>query len=232
MKIAILDDEPPLASYVQNIISSAGHTCEVFHSGKRLINILHRETFDLLVLDWNVPDLSGISILSWMREHLDRHPPVLLLTSRTAESDIVDGLRMGADDYVLKPVQAPILLARMEAVLRRAYPTPPVGSVERFDDYVFDVRQEKIIRDGVEIPVTSKEFLLALMLFRNRHRALSRSYIFEAIWGRNPDLPTRTLDAHISKIRSKLNLRPENGYKLVPVYAYGYRLEQLSRTPE
>ncbi|WP_157221175.1 response regulator transcription factor [Flavisphingomonas formosensis] len=229
MRIAILDDEPTLASHVEKIITAAGHVCQVFHSGRRLVNVLHHETFDLLLLDWNVPDLSGIAVLRWMREHLEGHPPVLLLTSRTSEEDIVEGLRMGADDYVLKPVQAAVLLARIEAVLRRAYPSPRVGSIERFDDYLFDTGEESIEWAGRRIAMTSKEFLLALLLFRNQHRALSRAYIFEALWGRNPDLPTRTLDAHISKVRSKLNLRPDNGYKLVPVYAYGYRLEKLLR---
>jgi len=230
MKIGILDDDAALASHVETILGSAGHICQLFHSGRRLVNVLHHETFDLLVLDWNVPDLTGIAVLGWMREHLDTPPPVLLLTSRTAEEDIVEGLRIGADDYVVKPVQPAVLLARVEAILRRAYPSPRTGSIEEYGDYRFDTLEERIERAGVPIPVTAKEFQLALMLFRNQHRALSRTYIFEAIWGRNPDLPTRTLDAHMSKVRSKLNLRPENGYKLVPVYAYGYRLEKLLRT--
>ncbi len=83
-------------------------------------------------------------------------------------------------------------------------------------------------RDGEPVALTAKEFGLALLLFRNVHRALSRGHILEAIWGRNPDLPTRTLDMHISRIRSKLELRPQNGYRLAPVYSYGYRLERLT----
>lgn len=229
MKIGILDDEPVLAAHVENILTAAGHNCQVFHSGRRLINVLHHETFDLLLLDWNVPDVSGIAVIDWLRENLEKAPAVLLLTNRSAEEDVVQGLRMGADDYILKPVNGPVLLARVEAVLRRAYPLPPVTTIEQYGDYLFDTAAGSLTRDGVAIPMTAKEFLLALMLFRNEHRALSRSYIFEAIWGRNPDLPTRTLDAHVSKVRTKLNLRPENGYKLVTIYAYGYRLERLER---
>jgi DNA-binding response OmpR family regulator len=229
MKIGILDDEPVLAGHVETILTAAGHSCEVFHSGRRLLNILHHETFDLLLLDWNVPDVSGMAVIAWLRENLEKAPAVLLLTSRSAEEDVVQALRMGADDYILKPVNAPVLLARVEAVLRRAYPTPPPVSVEQYGEFAFDTATHSVTHAGERIAMTSKEFLLALMLFRNEHRALSRSYIFEAIWGRNPDLPTRTLDAHVSKVRTKLNLRPENGYKLVTIYAYGYRLERLVR---
>lgn len=229
MKIAILDDEPFLAAWVEKLVSSAGHDCQVFHSGQRLVNVLHHETFDLLILDWNVPDFSGLAILKWMREQLDWHPPVLLLTSRSSDEDIVEGLGTGADDFVVKPVEEPVLLARIEAVLRRAYPTRRGGGVEVFGDYTFDLDHESVKLHGEPVVVTPKEFLLALMLFRNQHRPLSRAYILESLWGRRPDLPTRTLDAHISKIRSKLNLRPENGFKLVPVYAYGYRLESVLR---
>ena len=116
MKIGILDDEPVLASHVENILTAAGHSCQVFQSGRRLINVLHHETFDLLLLDWNVPDVSGISVIAWLRENLEKAPAVLLLTSRSAEEDVVQALRMGADDYILKPVSAPVLLARVEAL--------------------------------------------------------------------------------------------------------------------
>jgi len=227
MKIGILDDDEVLATHVENIMISSGHVCHTFRSGRRLLSALHHETFDLLILDWNVPDFPGIAILRWLRDHLEKHPPVLLLTSRSSEEDIVEGLRGGADDYVLKPVQAAVLAARVDAVLRRAYPQPQMQGIENFGKYVFNVTEGVVLQEGAPVNLTAKEFLLALLLFRNTHRALSRTYILETIWGRNPELPTRTLDQHVSRIRSKLNLHPENGYKLIPIYAYGYRLEKL-----
>jgi DNA-binding response OmpR family regulator len=148
-----------------------------------------------------------------------------MLSSRSAEEDIVAGLSAGADDYVVKPVAPAVLLARVNALARRAYPPPPPDGIETFGDYLFDMRNETVELVGQQIMLTAKEFALALLLFRNIHRPLSRAYIFEALWGGNPDLSTRTLDAHISNVRTKLNLRPGNGYKLVPIYAYGYRLE-------
>ena len=225
--IAILEDDLALAGFVEKALTEAGHKCELFADGQRLSRALHRETYDLLILDWNVPGVSGYEILEWMKANLDAPPPSLMLTSRSAEEDIVAGLSAGADDYVIKPVTPAVLKARVEALVRRAYPTPVPG-IEAYGHYLFDTRAETAELSGQPVSLTAKEFALALLLFRNLHRALSRAYIFESLWGRNPDLPTRTLDAHVSNVRTKLNLRPDNGFKLVPIYAYGYRLEALT----
>jgi DNA-binding response OmpR family regulator len=228
MRIAALDDDPALLESIERVLTEAGHSCQTFALAKTLIAALRRETFDLLVVDWNLPDMSGVETIAWARENLETPPPTLLLTSRSAEEDVVEGLNAGADDYVVKPAPAPVLLARVNALLRRAYPGKPAERVEAFGDYGFDTQAEAVTLAGQAGPsMTSKEFALALLLFRNTHRALSRAHILEAVWGRNPDLPTRTLDMHISRIRSKLNLRPENGFRLAPVYSYGYRLERL-----
>ena len=228
MRIAALDDDPALLEAIERVLTEAGHSCQTFSLAKTLIAALRRETFDLLVVDWNLPDMSGVETIAWARENLETPPPTLLLTSRSAEEDVVEGLTAGADEYVVKPAPAPVLLARVNALLRRAYPGKPAERVEAFGDYGFDTQAEAVTLAGEPGPaMTSKEFALALLLFRNTHRALSRAHILEAVWGRNPDLPTRTLDMHISRIRSKLNLRPENGFRLAPVYSYGYRLERL-----
>ncbi|HET6523566.1 response regulator transcription factor [Sphingopyxis sp.] len=226
MRIAILEDDLAQAGYVKKFLLEAGHGCDHFADGQDLIRALRRETFDLLVLDWNVPGASGLDVLQWMKINLETPPAALMLTSRSTEEDIVEGLLAGADDYVVKPVSAPVLLARVDAIARRAHPHS-VSGTETFGRYRFDTRGEQLEIDGEPVNLTAKEFALALLLFRNTHRALSRAYIFESLWGRSPDLPTRTLDVHISNVRTKLNLRPSNGYKLVPVYAYGYRLEAL-----
>ncbi|WP_129794524.1 response regulator transcription factor [Sphingosinicella sp. CPCC 101087] len=227
MRIGILEDDPALADQLQKLLSTAGHSSFVFHSGQKLIGFLSRETVDILLLDWNVPDVSGLDVIRWSRQHVTRHPPIVVLTSRTAEEDIVAALKAGADDYVIKPVQPAVLLARIEALCRRVYPEPPSTGPEKFGEYAFDTRTETATVRDSPIQLTAKEFALALMLFRNLNRTLSRSYIFEALWGSNPDLQTRTLDAHISKVRTKLGLRASNGFRLVPVYAYGYRLEAI-----
>jgi DNA-binding response OmpR family regulator len=228
MRIAALDDDEAQVEAVDRVMKAAGHGCTVFTSPKALIAALRRESFDLLVVDWNMPEMSGLETIAWVRENLESAPPVLLLTSRSEEADVVEGLNAGADDYVVKPVQPTVLLARVNALLRRAYPAKAAEGLETFGDYGFNVPAETVTVGGEAVALTSKEFGLALLMFRNTHRALSRAHILEAVWGRNPDLATRTLDMHISRIRTKLNLRPENGFRLAPVYSYGYRLERLT----
>jgi DNA-binding response OmpR family regulator len=227
VRIAILEDDVALAGLVEMALVDAGNACEVFGDGQMLVRALHRATYDVLILDWNVPGLSGLDVISWMRANLDVVPPSLMLTSRSAEEDIVAGLTAGADDYVIKPVAPTVLKARVNALARRAYPAALPG-YEHYGCYRFDTRAETVELSGEPVALTAKEFALALLLFRNMHRALARAYIFEAVWGRNPHLPTRTLDVHISNVRTKLHLRPNNGVKLVPIYSYGYRLEALA----
>lgn len=226
MRLAILEDEAPLAREIVAMLEGVGHACHVFPLGRQMLTALGRETFDLLVLDWNLPDLSGLEVLARARERLDHMPPVLFVTSRSDEGDIVRALDAGADDYVVKPIRPRELLARVGALLRRNAP-PPAQQVEVFGDHRFDARGMGVTVGGEAVTLTQKEFDLALLLFRNLDRPLSRAYMLEKVWGRGADLLTRTLDAHISRIRAKLSLRPQGGYRLAPVYAYGYRLERL-----
>lgn len=228
MRIAALDDDDAQREAIARVLVSGGHSSQCFHLAAPLIAALRRETFDLLVLDWNVPDMDGLEVIAWTLKNLSPPPPILLLTSRSHEADVITGLNAGADDYVVKPVVGGVLLARINALLRRTYPDRGAGGLETYGDYVFNLPAEQVTIGGELAPLTAKEFGLALLMFRNLHRALSRGHILEAIWGRNPDLPTRTLDMHISRIRTKLQLRPQNGFRLTPVYSYGYRLEELT----
>lgn len=228
MRIAVLDDDRSQTELVCQVLAAANHSCHAFQSGKEMLNQLRRESFDMLVIDWQVPDLSGPEVLKWAREKLPAGLPVLFMTSRSGEDDIVAGLAAGADDYMIKPLRRGELLARVQALLRRAYPTQNAIEQIQFGAYVFETRTGKLLREGAPIEVTQKEFELALLFFRNLGRPLSRAYILEAVWSRDIELPSRTMDTHVSRVRSKLGLRPENGFRLAPVYSYGYRLEQIS----
>ena len=224
----MLDDDRSQTDLVCQVLASAGHICHPFLSGKEMLIQLRRESYDMLIIDWQVPDLSGAEVLIWAREKLPPNLPVLFMTSRSGEDDIVAGLAAGADDYMIKPVRRGELVARVQALLRRAYPSQsPVEQIQ-FGDYVFEARTNRLTVTGSPIEVTQKEFDLALLFFRNLGRPLSRAYILEAVWSRDVEIPSRTMDTHVSRVRSKLQLRPENGFRLAPVYSYGYRLEQIS----
>ncbi|MEB0135535.1 response regulator transcription factor [Actimicrobium sp. CCC2.4] len=228
MRIAVLDDDRTQTDLVCQVLSAAGHTCHAFQSGKEMLNQLRRESFDMLIIDWQVPDLSGADVLRWAREKLPAVLPVLFMTSRSGEDDIVAGLAAGADDYMIKPIRRGELVARVQALLRRAYPTQNTIEQIQFSHYIFEPRTGRLLDHGEPVELTQKEFDLALLLFRNLGRPLSRAYILEAVWSRDVEIPSRTMDTHVSRVRTKLKLRPENGFRLAPVYSYGYRLEQVS----
>ena len=120
MRLAILEDEPSQAQLIVGILERAGHACASFATGKALISRMRQDTFDLVLLDWNLPDMSGIEVLSWIRRAQETPPAAMILTSRSAQADVVAGLDSGADDFIVKPADELVLLARVNAVMRRA----------------------------------------------------------------------------------------------------------------
>ncbi|MGV2287359.1 response regulator transcription factor [Trinickia sp. YCB016] len=229
MRIAVLDDDPAQTDFVCQTLAAAGHVCHAFGEGRALVKQLRRQTFDLLVLDWNVPDMSGEDVLNWVRQSVSDRLPVLFMTSRSRETDITSMLNIGADDYVVKPVPAAVLLARVGALLRRAYQLNPAVTKEVFGEFEFDLSAKHVRVKGAAVTLTQKEFELALLLFQHLSRPLSRAHILDVIWKQAADIPSRTMDTHVSMLRAKLGLRPENGYRLTPIYGYGYRLERLEQ---
>ena len=228
MRVAILEDDAEQADLIQSHLTGAGHNCEVFGSGKALIVAAGRESFDLFLLDWQLPGLSGEEVLRWVREHVGAAVPAMFVTNRDSEKDIVSALEQGADDYMKKPVTRAELLARVSALLRRAYPQKNAESLT-IEGYNFDLKHRTLTLGGSLVDLTQKEFDLAVFMFQNLGRLLSRGHILGAVWGRAVEVPSRTMDTHVSRIRTKLNLRPESGFKLTPVYNYGYRLEHTGK---
>ena len=227
MRICVLDDDLSQTAFVAQTLTAAGHFCQVFTEGKSLIHELRQQPYDLLLLDWNMPEMPGDVVLKWVRQNLTTNLPVLFLTSRSVETDIVQMLNAGADDYILKPVSRPVLLARVEALLRRIYMHQNEVTEETYGIYRFDLTTQTALVSDTPAVLTQKEFELALLLFRNLSRPLSRTHIRESVWRQDVDIPSRTIDTHVSQIRSKLVLRPQNGYRITPIYSYGYRLEKV-----
>lgn len=232
-RIALLEDNLEQSELLASWLGEADYCCQPFHKGGALLSALGRESYDLAVIDWNLPDMDGDEVLAQMRGKLDWPIPVLFTTSRNDEADIVHALNLGADDYLVKPVRRMEFLARVNALLRRkGFFAQEKPAYLDFDPFRFDLGGRTILRNGELIELTDKEYDLALFLFQNGGRLLSRGHVLESVWGRNPGLDTRTVDVHISRIRRKLRLGMECAWRLAAVYQHGYRLEPTREGPE
>jgi DNA-binding response OmpR family regulator len=180
-----------------------------------------------MLLDWSVPKMDGLEVLKWVRQNMREPVPVIFLTIRGEEQQIVAALEAGADDYVTKPASQKELLARITALARRS------GLADREPDKLevgeFELTRSigQVKKNGEVIALTGKEFELAWNLFTNLSRILTREYLLRNVWNVASNIHTRTVDTHISRVRSKLGLRPEDGWTLSSVYHHGYRLEKL-----
>jgi len=228
MRIALLEDDPSQSDLVRFWLAGAGHVCHAFDRSREFMRALARDSFDLLVLDWELPDVNGDAVLAWVRANGHDSVPVLFTTARDREEDIVAALRAGADDYLIKPLRRHELLARIDALVRRAGRTASPGTGIKVAEFSIDLERRVITRNGARIDLTQKDFDLAAFLFRNVGNLVSRGHILETVWGRSPDLNTRTVDTHVSRLRTKLGLLPENGWRLSAIYQHGYRLERLN----
>ncbi|MDX5151606.1 MAG: response regulator transcription factor [Acidiferrobacterales bacterium] len=228
MRIALLEDDKDQAALVNLWLEGAGHEVKIYPTGREFQKAVARDSYDLLVLDWILPDINGDEVLKWVRETVDWPIPVLFMTQRDAEEDVVHILELGADDYMSKPVSQAVLIARINALGRRARPRNENEQTTDYGAYNLDPKTHTVSVNGEAIELTSREFDLAWFLFRNSGRVLSRGHILEAVWGSSPDLNTRTVDTHISRLRKKLNISEENGWRLKAIYQHGYRLESLN----
>lgn len=230
MRLGLLEDDPQLGELFEAWLEDAGHEVIRFTRGQALISALRRETYDLLILDWMVPDIDGKEVLEWVRGNVDWPIPIIFVTQRAEEEDIVDILLRGADDYLIKPIRRREMIARITALARRSKQHEGHSPLCEFPPYHFDVALQTVRRDETTTKLTQKEFELALFLFRNAGRVLSRDYIMANVWGQKPGINTRTVDTHVSRLRNKLELAADNGWILTGIYHHGYRLEQIEST--
>ncbi|KQZ95851.1 MAG: response regulator transcription factor [Achromobacter sp.] len=228
MKIASLEDDLDQARRIHQVLTAAGYACTSYHQSRDLLAALRTETYDLVLLDWHLPDIDGDDVVRWLRAHIGARIPVIFLTNRSAEDDLVEGLRAGADDYIVKPMRPLELLARVAALLRRSQIAESVDQTIDVARYRVDPTARTVSLDDVAISLAPKEFELALLFFRNVGRLMSRDVLAECVWNREIPATSRTLDTHLSNIRQKLQLRPQHGVRLTSSYALGYRLELVS----
>lgn len=233
MRIAFLEDDPDQAQLLQLWLEEADHSCVHFETSEGFLREIARESYDLIMLDWVLPNMSGIEVMGLVRDKHDWPIPILFVTQRDQEADIVEALEAGADDYMAKPVKKLELLARVAALGRRAsgLRESDTETIE-LAPFRIDFSNREIAARGEKVKLTQKEYELAAFLFRNIGRVVSRSHLLESVWGTNPDINTRTVDTHVSRIRQKLGIAPEMGWRLSAIYQHGYRLERITSTEE
>ena len=228
MHIAVLEDDSAQAELLQAWLTTGGHNCTLFGLGKDLIESLAKDSFDLLILDWNLPDINGTEVLTWVRENMDWHIPVIFITCRDAEQDVVHALECGADDYMTKPAKQFETLARVTALERRSQPHSDKSGILDLYPYRFNIQSGTVTCHDEPVQLTRKEFDLALFFFKHIGQLLSRTNILECVWDKHAELQTRTIDMHVSRLRTKLKIQPANGWRLASVYQHGYRLETVA----
>ena len=231
MRVAIAEDDPSQAELLSHWLREGGHHSYHFDRGGAVIRALKENKFDALVLDWNLPDISGVEVLRRIRGSGQSSVPILFASARDREEDVVSALRQGADDYMVKPVRCREFIARLEAIARRAKSCAEQSEVLKLDVYHVDCQSHTVMRAGHPVDLTAKDFDLSVLFLRNVGQLLSRDRICERVWGRSEVITSRTLDTHVSRVRHKLGFVPDNGWCLAAKYGYGYRLQQLGAAP-
>ncbi len=205
MKLLIVDDDRDLCELLDYAFRKEGFTCEKAFDGESAIGLVQRERPDLVVLDINLPRMAGFSVLERIR-HDDRHLPVLLLSARQEEADVLRGLQLGADDYVTKPFRPKELVARVKAVLRRSYrdKTREVPQRFRTGDLLLDEAKHELHAGSVPVHLSPTEFKLMRHFMANPGRVLTQEEILEGVWGYDVEVGGDLVKLNVSRLRRKL----------------------------
>ena len=218
-RILVVEDDPDIAELVEHHLSRAGFSTSVVGTGTDALAQI-RQRPDLVVLDLMLPGLSGFEICRMMRsDPQTASVPIIMLTARAEEEARVQGLELGADDYVTKPFSPRELVARLRAVLRRTQPYGP-DKILRFGSLVVDLDRHEVMEDGRPVRLTAKEFLLLQYLIEHGGRVLSRDLLLSDVWGYQYTGGTRTVDVHIRRLREKLPTLVEH---IVTIKQFGYK---------
>lgn len=215
IKILIVDDEQPIANLIRMNLTRQGYVCTCAYDGQQAADLLERNTYDLVLLDIMLPKFDGYDLLAYIRP---MNIPVIFLTAKADVQDRVKGLKLGAEDYIVKPFEIVELLARIEVVLRRYNKSQGVLHVY---DIVLDLDAREVIQNGQPIDLTRKEFDLLVLFCQNPNTALFRETLFERVWESDYMGETRTLDSHVQRLRRKLGWQD----RIKTVHKIGYRLD-------
>ena len=219
-RVLIVEDDPSMAAALRDGFESEGYEVRLAGDGVTGFDAAHSDPPDLLILDVMLPRMSGLDLCRKLRQQGSRLP-IIMLTARSQEIDKVIGLRAGADDYVSKPFGFLELLARVEALLRRA--SPHGSNVLQFGDVRLDLERREVHKNGKQLDLSPREFRLLAYLVDHRGEVVERQTLLDAVWGYREAPLTRTIDMHAAKLRRKLEDDPTNPRLIITVHRAGYR---------
>jgi DNA-binding response OmpR family regulator len=223
MRILVVEDELKMASLLRRGLVEEGHAADIARTGDDALALAPAAEYDAIVLDLMLPGLDGLEVMRRVREGDRRRTPIIMLTARSEEPDRVAGLRLGADDYVVKPFSPAELVARVDAVLRRVDTVPSPEPALEFDGLRVDPAGRRVWANGAEIQLAQREFDLLLFLAQHPGQAFSRDQLMDHVWQYTFYTDTSTVTVHIRRLRAKLEPDPETPRFIETVWGVGYR---------
>jgi DNA-binding response OmpR family regulator len=222
-EILVVDDEPTIGDVVSRYLERAGYATRVAEDGDEALALHDERAADLIVLDLMLPGVDGLEVMRRLRKDRTRQPAIILLTAKGEESDRIVGLRLGADDYVVKPFSPAELVARVDAVLRRVDPEPENEPPLEFDGLRIEPAARRVLMDGEECALTAREYELLLFLARHPGQAFSRNALMDRVWGYSFYTDTSTVTVHIRRLRGKVERDAAHPRYIETVFGVGYR---------
>ncbi len=215
IKILVVEDEKPISELIRMSLSKAGYMCTCVYDGIEAAKKIEMEIFDLILLDVMLPGINGFELMDYIST---TGMPVIFLTAKNSVKDKVKGLKMGAEDYVIKPFDILELMARIEGVLRRH---GKLQTVIQINDLEINTQAMKVLKNGIELSLTKKEYDLLLLFARNPGIVLYKSSIYEHVWGGEYPDNTRTVELHVQRLKKKIGWDEQ----IKKIYSIGWRLE-------
>lgn len=221
-RVLVVEDDVDIAGLIQHYLSKAGFTTTLMHDGDDVVERVRKDPPDLVVLDLMLPGVDGLQVCRTLRaDPATASVPIIMVTARAEDSDRIAGLELGADDYVSKPFNPNVLVARVRALLRRTQARPAAGRILRYGPVAIDLDRHAVVVDAADIRLTAKEFLLLEYLLQHRGRVLSRDLLLSDVWGYRYTGGTRTVDVHVRRLREKI---PYLQQAIGTVQQFGYKL--------
>ena len=215
--ILIVEDDKELADLLADFLRAEGYTVSAVDSGERAVELFERYGTRLVVLDINLPDVNGFAVCGELRENADT--PILIVSARTDKEDKINGFDLGADDYIEKPYDIDILIAKIKGIFKRRYQREILSA----DGVTLNLVTRTVMIDGNSVDLPTKEFDLLALLIENQGKTLKKEYLFSTVWGSDSDSDLQTLHVHINRLRQKLGDDPKNAKRLLTVWGVGYK---------